>query len=97
MALLTNGLFRSPLHRVVPMPGEAMKRRKAFGYFLRAHDATPMKGGNSPMIPARESTEEVLTSKEWLRQKFMALRLNSFDKKDEWKVSGGREDLPPEA
>ena len=74
LSLLTNKYFHSCLHRVGPLPGRAMEERYSFAYLQRAEDQTPLTTVNSPFIKTPESTEEVITSGEWLRKKFGVLR-----------------------
>lgn len=88
LSLLSNGLFRSGLHRVVPLPGETMKTRYALGYFLRAEDNTVMSGLESDLIPQRLSSAKALTSKQWLDEKFKALRLGTHEEGDHQIVEG---------
>ena len=92
MKLLTNGLFQSCLHRVAPMPGEAMQKRHSLVYLLRAEDDTPMTGDGSSLFPSRDPNDEILTSKAWLQKKYRGLRLATYNKQqDDWRVTGRKD------
>jgi isopenicillin N synthase-like dioxygenase len=93
MALLTNDYLRSCLHRVAPLPGQAMPTRYSFAYLVRAENKTHMKGLDSPFIPVKEQ-EEVLTSDDWIKKKFGVLRLDSRKKGQDWVLTGQRKALP---
>jgi isopenicillin N synthase-like dioxygenase len=94
MSLLTNGFLRSCLHRVGPLPDEAMPTRYSFAYLVRAEDQTPMTGLKCPLFPPLDPGKKVFTSGEWLKQKFQALRLNTRKENEDWILTGNREDLP---
>ncbi|KAJ5850561.1 hypothetical protein N7455_010417 [Penicillium solitum] len=93
MALLTNDYLRSCLHRVAPLPGQAMPTRYSFAYLVRAENRTPMTGLNSPLIPVKEQ-EEVLTSDDWIKKKFGVLRLDSRKEGQDWVLTGQDKVLP---
>jgi isopenicillin N synthase-like dioxygenase len=88
MSLFTNKLFHSCLHRVVPLPNRAMETRYSFAYMMRAENHTLMTGLKSDLIPPSESTTPALTSADWLRVKFGALRFNTFNEKQRWILTG---------
>ncbi|KAL8723864.1 MAG: hypothetical protein Q9166_008233 [cf. Caloplaca sp. 2 TL-2023] len=92
MSLLTNGLFRSSQHRVVALPGQAMKERYSFAYFMRPDEETLMRPVTSPVIPVAEckdgKTEEVFTSGEWLQRKFAMLRRDTWTEDRNWILTG---------
>ncbi|KAL4797196.1 hypothetical protein BDV19DRAFT_359095 [Aspergillus venezuelensis] len=94
MALLTNGYLKSCLHRVGPLPGQAMPERYSFAYLARAENWTPMTGLRSPLIPAADDSKEVLTSGDWIKKKFGSLRLESRREEQDWVLTGKREALP---
>lgn len=79
MTMLTGGLIKSSLHRVGPLPGMAMHERYSFAYLMRPEDDTPLRPVQSPLVrPAvagpLEVAGETFTSREWVLQKFQALR-----------------------
>ncbi|KAF7875070.1 hypothetical protein EAF04_002242 [Stromatinia cepivora] len=92
MSLLTNGLLHSSLHRVAPPPGQAMTTRYSFAFLQRAQQQTPLVGLKSPLIQAATGgSPEVVTSGEWLHQKFNMLRAKTHDKEKHWVLTGHRE------
>lgn len=94
MSLLTNKLFLTCLHRVAPLPDRAMETRYSFAYLMRAEDDTPLTGMKSDLIPPSDSIEEVLTSGEWLGQKFGMLRFDTYKEKQEWILTGRKQTVP---
>ena len=70
LSLLTNGLFRSCLHWVGPLPGRPSGVRYSFAYLVRAEDKTPMTGVKSASLPTCREGQPVLTSGELLSRKF---------------------------
>jgi isopenicillin N synthase-like dioxygenase len=88
MSLFTNKLFHSCLHRVAPLPSCAMKTRYSFAYMVRAENDALMKGLGGKVIPKEEREGPVLTSSEWLRVKFGMLRLDTFEEKKRWVLTG---------
>lgn len=96
MATLSNNLFHTCLHRVSPLPNRAMETRYSFAYLQRAEDTTPMTGVKSALIP-EISQEKVLTSSEWIQEKFRVLRLNTRRDNEDWVLTGQdrqREGIP---
>lgn len=81
LALLTNHLFHSCLHRVGPLPGRAMTERYSFAFLQRAEDKTPLVGVRSPFVQRLEDEGDAVTSGEWLRRKFTVLRGERTDEK----------------
>lgn len=88
LALMTNHLLHSVLHRVGPLPNQAMEERYSFAYLLRAEDRTPLTGLKSPLIPAADASKSVITSGEWLQRKFGMLRLDTHQEKQGWVLTG---------
>ena len=81
LSLMTNGLLKSALHRVGPIEGQPMDERYSLAYLMRPEDQTILRALDSPHIPpklelpsAHEKKEEDITSGEWIRRKFKALR-----------------------
>jgi isopenicillin N synthase-like dioxygenase len=68
MSLLTNGFLRSCLHRVEPLPGEAMPIRDSFAYLVRAEDQTIMTGMKCPLFPLLDLEKKALRSGELLQR-----------------------------
>ncbi|TGO10551.1 hypothetical protein BTUL_0132g00240 [Botrytis tulipae] len=91
MSLLTNGLLHSSLHRVSPPHGQAMKTRYSFAFLQRAQEQTPLVGLRSPLIQANDESFKVVTSGEWLHQKFSMLRAKTHEKEKNWMLTGYRE------
>lgn len=86
---LSGGLLRSCVHRVVPVPGRAMRERWSFAYMQRAETGTLMAGLKGGLVPeGGEGGAEVLTCEEWLRRKFGALRRGTRRAEEEWVVTG---------
>lgn len=90
LSLLTNKLLRSCRHRVSALPGQAMKERYSFAYFLRAEDETPMRAVKSPLVSevGGEEEEEVFTSGEWMKRKYAMLRKDTWKKDSNWILTG---------
>ena len=75
ISMMTNGLFKSALHRVGTAPGRAMSERYSMAYLMRPEDQTILRTLDSPLIPRSMSVqEEAVTSGAWIRKKFTALR-----------------------
>ena len=88
LSLLTNKLFRSCRHRVSALPGQAMKERYSFAYFLRAEDETPMRAVKSPLIRGAGEEEECFTSGEWMKRKYAMLRKDTWNEGNNWILTG---------
>ncbi|RDW91656.1 hypothetical protein BP5796_02821 [Coleophoma crateriformis] len=91
VSVMTNGLLRSALHRVGPVQGCAMPERYSLAYLMRPEDQTVLRVLDSPLIPRPVSHgEDAVTSGEWIKKKFKALRgqkdAGNFDKI----LAGGR-------
>ncbi|KAK8085643.1 hypothetical protein PG997_006914 [Apiospora hydei] len=94
LSKMTNGLLKSALHRVGPVEGCPMNERYSIAYLMRPEDHTVLRPLDSPMIPPPSPSSEQdspITSGEWIRQKFKALRgkrdnANTFDQI----MTGGR-------
>ena len=69
MVKWTNGLFKSPYHRVTYAPGEQANRvRYSVAYLVRPENETPMKRlqGSEMIPPLKEGeVEEDITAAEW--------------------------------
>ncbi|KAK8880095.1 oxidoreductase [Apiospora arundinis] len=78
LSIMTNGLLKSALHRVGPLEGRPMGERYSLAYLMRPEDQTLLRRLASPLIPPRlegsSAQEEEMTSGEWIRRKFKALR-----------------------
>jgi len=91
LSLLTNKTFRSCRHRVVALPGQAMKERYSFAYFMRPDEDALMKTVKSPLIPGTEKEdEEVFSSGEWMQRKYAMLRRDTWTKEKDWMLNGAR-------
>ena len=90
VAMLTNGLFHSCLHRVAPLPGQTMGERYSIAYLVRPEDATPLEGLPSPLIPRADDDggERPMTTKEWIERKFGVLRAGPRTEKEAWLMTG---------
>lgn len=88
MSMMTGGLLRSSLHRISPPAGGPMEVRYSFAYLQRAEEHAPLVALNSPLIPVNEKLGRVVTSGEWLRDKFGMLRANTHDKEKQWILTG---------
>lgn len=89
---MTNGLLKSVLHRVGPLPGHPMPERYSFAYLMRPEDSTLLQVLDSPLIPSPQKDEvpTTITSGEWIQSKFKALR-GTYDAKDGDRIlTGGR-------
>ncbi|KAF7960316.1 hypothetical protein EAE96_000003 [Botrytis aclada] len=91
MSLLTNGLLHSSRHRVSLPQEQAMKTRYTFAFLQRAQEQTPLVGLRSPLIQANDESLKVVTSGEWLHQKFSMPRARTHDKEKNWMLTGCRE------
>lgn len=93
--LMTDGALQSCLHRVGPLPGQAMETRYSFAYLQRAEDYTRLAGPGADEISESEERTEILTSGEWLHRKFSMLRANSTRVEDNQQVLTGRTQALP--
>lgn len=91
MSLLTNGLLHSSIHRVAPPHDQAMATRYSFAFLQRAEEHTSLVGLKSPLIQATSGSPEVVTSGEWLHQKFSMLRAKTHNTEKQWVLTGHRE------
>lgn len=97
LSMMTNGLLQSCLHRVGPLPNKSMDTRYSFAYLQRAEEHTQLTAVPSSLIPAvksKENGEKILTSGEWLRQKFGMLRAKTRTEDKGWVLTGRVEALP---
>ncbi|KAK8070168.1 oxidoreductase- 2OG-Fe(II) oxygenase family [Apiospora phragmitis] len=76
LSKMTNGLLKSALHRVGPIEGHPMDERYSIAYLMRPEDHTVLRALDSPLIPPPVPGQEddPITSGEWVRRKFKALR-----------------------
>lgn len=78
LRMLTDGLFRSSLHRVGPLPGADMQERYSIAYLMRPENHTTLRPVKSPMIiPVQDGSRESqsgCTSEEWIARKLGAVR-----------------------
>lgn len=88
MSMMTNGLFHSSLHRVGPPPNQPMATRYSFAYLQRAEEHTSLTGLQSPLIPAAGGSSGVLTSGQWLHEKFSMLRAKTHNREKQWILTG---------
>lgn len=88
LSLLTNKTFRSCRHRVKAAPGQAMKERYSFAYFMRPDEDAFMKAVSSPLVPKVDRQDEVFTSAQWLQRKYAMLRRDTWKKDENWMLSG---------
>ena len=90
MRKMTNGLLKSVLHRVGPLPGHPMPERYSLAYLMRPEDSTPLRVLDSPLITAPQNKEDSVTSGEWIQSKFKALRGVHDPKNGDRIIAGGR-------
>lgn len=91
LSLLTNKTFRSCRHRVKALPGQAMKERYSFAYFMRPDENALMRAAKSPLIPEVENQEGgFFTSGEWLQLKYTMLRRDTWNEEQNWMLDGAR-------
>ncbi len=88
LSLHTNKLLRSRRYRVSALPGQAMKERYSFAYFLRAEDETPMRAVNSPLVSDVGGGETVFTSGEWMKRRYAMLRKDTWNTNRGWILMG---------
>ena len=75
LSIMTNGLLKSALHRVGPVTACAMPERYSIAYLMRPENQTVLRILDSPHIPQSVGNcEDFVTSGEWIRRKFKALR-----------------------
>ena len=66
MAIFSNQLLKSQIHRVVKAPGEQRQHgRLSIIVATRPENTSLMKAFESPVIPRSESSEKPITSLEW--------------------------------
>ncbi|EDU48427.1 oxidoreductase 2OG-Fe II oxygenase family [Pyrenophora tritici-repentis] len=82
LAMLTGGRTKSALHRVGPLPGQAMGTRFSFAYLQR-----PEMGTKVRVMGESDEEEEVLIE-EWIGRKFGVLRKETFRRGEEWVLTG---------
>ena len=90
LSLLTNKRFRSCRHRVKAAPGQAMKERYSFAYFMRPDEDALMKAVSTPLVAKDDRQDEVFTSGEWLQRKYAMLRRDTWKEDEDWMLTGAR-------
>ena len=90
LSIMTNGLLKSALHRVGPVAGCTMPERYSLAYLLRPEDRTVLRTLDSPSIPRPPSDSTAVTSGEWIRTKFRALRGQTDTGRIDSVLAGGR-------
>ena len=88
LSLLTNKMFRSCRHRVKAAPGQAMKERYSFAYFMRPDENALMQAVSTPLVPKVDRQDEVFTSGEWLQRKYAMLRRDTWKDDEKWVLTG---------
>lgn len=71
-----------------------MSTRYSFAYLMRAEDNTPLTGLESDLIPPSDPGVHVFTGAEWLQRKYGTLRLETYDKDDDWVLLGRKKAVP---
>jgi isopenicillin N synthase-like dioxygenase len=90
LAMLTSDVLRSCPHRVGPLPGQAMPVRYSFAYMVRAGSDTylaPLQSTGVPKTKADEA-ETYFTCLAWLKKKYGVLRLDTYEKSEDWMLTG---------
>ncbi|TGJ85740.1 hypothetical protein E0Z10_g3035 [Xylaria hypoxylon] len=90
MTKMTNGLLKSALHRVGPLPGSPMSERYSLAYLMRPEGSTLLRTLDSPLIQRPEAEEAPMTSNEWIHNKFLALR-GAHRVQDDHVLTGGKD------
>lgn len=96
LSMLTGGFLRSSLHQVGPLPGTDMQERYSFAFLMRPENHTILRPVKSPMIvPVQNGSmgsHPSCTSKEWMAQKFGALRagINEGKPSENWILTNSR-------
>lgn len=95
LSLMTNGLLKAALHRVGPVDGQPMSERYSLAYLMRPEDDTVLRALDSPRINRSETRGEdhEVTSGEWIRKKFKALRGQQNGGNIDRVLTGGRKVL----
>lgn len=95
MVKFTNGLLKSPLHRVTCAPEEQSKlTRYSLAYFVRPEDACVMKRfEGSDLIPNLEDgkKEGDFTAAEWIKTRVKAAMVQNEDERQtfpKWATKG---------
>ncbi|ETS86509.1 hypothetical protein PFICI_00337 [Pestalotiopsis fici W106-1] len=92
LSIMTNGLLKTALHRVGPVHGHPMPERYSLAYLMRPEDDTVLRVLDSPHIPRPETSraDDEVTSGEWIRRKFKALRGQQNGGNIDRVLTGGR-------
>ena len=88
LSMLTNKTFRSCRHRVKAAPGQAMKERYSFAYFMRPDENALMQPVSTPLVPKVDRQDQVFTSGEWLQRKYAMLRRDTWKDDENWILTG---------
>jgi len=98
--LLSGGLLRSNLHRVVPPPGQQfLHERWTVGYFMRPENDVTLNAlvDESPLIAEAVAKQPERnfrsgeTARQWSIRRFNNIRAANYKGKENWKASGGTE------
>ncbi|EMD39591.1 hypothetical protein CERSUDRAFT_111901 [Gelatoporia subvermispora B] len=101
LVIMTAGLLRSNIHRVIPPPGEQSKyERQSLVYFTRPEDTTILRPlVSSPAIAAAVSNnpekdwDKGVTSQEWIARRASARKATNYQGVEAWKkYTAGTED-----
>jgi len=95
MVRFTNGLFKSPLHRVTYAPGDQAKlTRFSLAYFTRPEDSCLMKviEGSSHIHKLNDEEDGAVTAGEWIRTRVRAAQVQKGEraKFPKWATRGLR-------
>lgn len=95
LSLMTNGLLKAALHCVGPVNGQSMPERYSLAYLMRPEDDTVLRVLDSPRFDQSETRREYdeVTSGEWIRKKFKALRGQQNGGNIDRVLTGGRKVL----
>ncbi|KAH8114358.1 Clavaminate synthase-like protein [Phellopilus nigrolimitatus] len=106
LTLLSGGILRSNLHRVVPPPGaQALHSRWSLVFFTRPGNGTPLrmledasnmiKGVAEKMTPEeRQRFESNSTASEWFARRIRNQRIKNRTGPETWRASRGMEHKP---
>ncbi|KAI1130982.1 putative oxidoreductase [Nemania abortiva] len=86
LSMMTNGAFKSAVHRVGPLPGAGMPERYSIGYFVRPNDDTVLQPLASPLISSSGHCMENVTCAEWIVKKYKILRADDRTRQDDDQV-----------
>ncbi|KAH9949157.1 Clavaminate synthase-like protein [Amylocystis lapponica] len=102
--ILSGGLLKSNLHRVVPAPGaQAVLERWSVAFFLRPGDSTPLHAlaDESPLIdesvkvqPNQKIFQSGETQRQWFLRRTKLMRAKNRTGAETWRASRGTEHRP---